>query len=172
MKYTPSCSKENAVNTDGQLIEDYENEQRVLAQQSSIVNEFPTISNPDNPVALCIGCGCERTYKKCKNGIQTGCLPLDVVISDEDLADCCRDQRRECHRCANGMPICIRITFMAASIDSLQNDYILNNGDIVPLNLLRADQLSEIAYLSPVIAKWQDGQTLDQTDYELLDEIE
>ena len=61
---------------------------------------------------------------------------------------------------------------MAASLDSLQNDYILNNGDIVPLNLLRADQLSEIAYLSPVIAKWQNGQTLDQTDYELLDEID
>ena len=60
--FLASCSKENAVNTDGQLIEDYESEQRVLAQQSSIVNEFPTTSNPDNPVALCIFCGCEKKY--------------------------------------------------------------------------------------------------------------
>lgn len=148
-----------------------------LSQANSITIAHPTIVNPDNPVALCIFCGCEKTYKKCKGGIYTGCETAGENLTwspdnPEASGICCNMQRRNCHTCYSGFPICIKFgVFMNTPLDSLQLDYVSNNGDIIPLNILRPDQLNEINHLAPIISKWQNGILLNDEDYEALDGI-
>ena len=94
--------------------------------------------------ALCIGCGCQKAYKSCLNGV--GACTYEGVTDTE----CCRDLRNDCHQCDGGL-VCIRLS--AAR---------------VPLESIPPKEMHRVAPFMPIIKKVERGEQLTEAEYEIV----
>lgn len=108
---------------------------------------------------LCIGCGCGQAYQNCLiGGSSHSCWDLFEEIIDEK---CCKEQRAQCHHCANGI-ICVRWSF-------IEPTYPASQFYSISYPFSPSDSLLLLPYWDQ-IEKFLDGVELSDEDFEVLDE--
>ena len=147
------------------------NQIEASTRTATIQDNGPDTPNPDNPEALCIGCGCQQVFRNCRDADCSGMGPQHgCCVSGAINLDCCYENRNDCHKCDSGF-ICFRFTIFAShQLTALQQDDV-NNGKIYfTLNELTASQVQMVSEeYYDVVSKWQDGTTLTDADFEILD---
>ena len=140
-------------------------EDALINQNQSVELRSPTdgTSSPSDTVTLeelCVGCGCERDYKRCKKSTVHSCH-LEHSDDPEGQKECCNDIRTDCHKCDGGAWICIRFRVASGPIQSMSlGDFLEEHGD----GSLPSD-------VSGVIDKFESELPLTSADLEIIDDI-
>jgi hypothetical protein len=146
------------------------NEMESQIRSATIVDIGPDTPNPDNPDELCIGCGCQADFNSCMGVDCQGCEAFcGPCVGENHNPDICRDIRKACHKCDSGL-ICFRFTIFNHEVLSLtQLDSIENGKTHFTLDELTSQQVELLSPYVSTIESWQEGTTLTNQDYDILD---
>ncbi len=163
-----SCESNEILPTFDSSLTEMESEVR----STPIVDLGPENPNPDNPHQLCIGCGCQNEFNSCMG---TNCHPDSYgphvcCVHGQISEGCCKENRRDCHRCNFGF-ICFRWSiFHFSELTPSQQDSV-NNGQVYfSLGDLTSAQIENLEPYRGTVEKWQDGTPLTDQDYAILDQ--
>ncbi len=112
-----------------------------------------------NLSALCIGCGCYKTYNSCIECNQIACCTSGIVDGD-----CCKAARKKCNKC-DGVPVCFRIGFLNGHAVIGAGDMYISWDELDDYPDIKEDLLAQIEPYRYLVDKVLNGQELTEEEY-------